>query len=41
MLIVPYGIETYYAATASNVNKVLIVPYGIETQKKGLTAWEG
>ena len=31
LLIVPYGIETYYDEDDIKVDKLLIVPYGIET----------
>ena len=31
LLIVPYGIETYFAVALLNERLLLIVPYGIET----------
>ena len=33
LLIVPYGIETRFAATVSALRCLLIVPYGIETKR--------
>ena len=32
LLIVPYGIETYFQFSCIDVVMLLIVPYGIETQ---------
>ena len=31
VLIVPYGIETYFMMNGGSAGTVLIVPYGIET----------
>ena len=32
LLIVPYGIETFFVIRKKNFQQLLIVPYGIETQ---------
>ena len=37
LLIVPYGIETWYPISKVDAQELLIVPYGIETlMKNGL-----